>query len=83
MLHPFLSFAPFICTSLCVWESDSQSEGEWSPVSIHVSHLPQQVGVLLVPVHHVPGVELLYEPLDPGHQVRQGGGQQGLWTEGS
>ena len=35
MLHPFLSFAPFICTSLCVWESDSQSDGEWSwsPVS--------------------------------------------------
>ena len=48
-----------------------------------VSHLPQQVGVLLVAVHHVPGVELLDQPLDPGHQVRQGGGQQGLWTDGS
>ena len=44
-------------------------------------HLPQQVRVLLVAVHHMPGVELLYQPLDPGHQVRQRGGQEGLWTQ--
>ena len=46
-----------------------------------LSHLPQQVRVLLVAVHHMPGVELLYQPLDPGHQVRQRGGQEGLWTQ--
>ena len=59
--------------------------GHQSPLwsLLHVSHLPEQVGVLLVAVHHVPGVELLDQPLDPGHQVRQGGGQQGLWTDGS
>ena len=57
--------------------------GHQSPLRslLHVSHLPEQVGVLLVAVHHVPGVELLDQPLDPGHQVRQRGGQEGLWTE--